>query len=86
MVVRAAPMNRISDGPATGYGSVGVFIDANGVVEVVKNRDGSYVTVVNTSLCAFVRATGGRFVQGERNWIGFVGTSRDTCNGYMVLT
>jgi hypothetical protein len=71
MVVRAAPMNRVSDGPAMEYGSVGVFIVPNIVVEVVNNRDGSNDTVVNTLLCAFVGANEIRFVQGERIRLAF---------------
>jgi hypothetical protein len=63
-------------------GIIVVFI----VVEVVTNDDGSNKNVSNTLLHGFVRATEGQFVQGEQNWVGFFGTSKDTCNGYMVLT
>jgi hypothetical protein len=71
---------------ASGYGSIGVFIVVFVVVEVVANDNGSNKKVANTILCVFVRATRGRFLQGEQNRVGFLGTSRDTYNGYMVIS
>ena len=79
-------MYRVSDGPARGYGGMGVSIVMYGVVEVVFNDDGSNELVAIDVMRVVILATGEGFVQGERNEVGFVGTYRDTSCAYMVLT